>query len=204
MQVPMVIEQTSRGERAYDLYSRLLKDRIILVGSAIDDQVANLVIAQLLFLESEDPDREISMYINSPGGLMPAGLAIYDTVQHVHAPVSTICAGMAASMGALLLTAGAPGRRFALPHARVMIHQPALHGGGLSGQVTDIEIHTRELLLQKQQMHDILARHTGRPPEQIREDTERDRWLSAEEARAYGLVDDIMVPGRAARAGRAY
>lgn len=197
LQIPIVVEQTARGERAYDLYSRLLKDRIIMLTGTVDDHLASLVMAQLLFLESEDPDKEISVYINSPGGSMPAGLAIYDTMQHLNAPVCTICAGTAASMGALLLTAGTPGRRCALPNSRAMIHQPLLPGG-LGGQVTDIAIYAREFELHKRTVHEILARHTGQSLERIREDTERDHWFSSEEARAYGLIDRVLPPRRPA------
>jgi ATP-dependent Clp protease protease subunit len=198
--VPMVIEQTNRGERAYDIYSRLLKDRIIFLGTPIDDQVANLVIAQLLFLESEDPDKEINMYINSPGGSVSAGLGIYDAMQHIRCPVNTTVVGLAASMGAVLLAAGT-GKRYALPNARVMIHQP--HINGVGGQVTDIEITAKELIRTKERMAEILAKHTGQPIERIKEDTERDRWLSADEAKAYGLVDDVVHPrDKASKAAR--
>lgn len=190
--VPMVIEQTNRGERAYDIYSRLLKDRIIFLGSAIDDTVANLVIAQLLFLEAEDPDKEIHMYINSPGGAIDAGLGIYDTMQHIKPKVNTLCVGMAASMGAFLL-AGGTGKRMALPNARVMIHQPWVQGG-IRGQVTDIEISARELLHTKQRLNELLAHHTGQPIERIGQDTERDKWLSAEDAKEYGLIDEVVHP----------
>jgi ATP-dependent Clp protease protease subunit len=190
--VPIVIEQTSRGERAYDIYSRLLKDRIIFLGTPITDEVANIITAQLLFLESDDPDKEINMYINSPGGSTSAGLAIYDTMQHIKAKVNTYAIGLAASMGALLLCGGT-GTRFALPHARVMIHQPWVQGG-IGGQVTDIEITAKELLRTKEKLAEIIARHTGQPIERVKEDTERDRWLSAEEAKAYGLVDEVVTP----------
>jgi ATP-dependent Clp protease protease subunit len=190
--VPMVIEQTNRGERAYDIYSRLLKDRIIFLGSAVDDTVANLVIAQLLFLEAEDPDKEIHMYINSPGGAIDAGLGIYDTMQHIKPKVNTLCVGMAASMGAFLL-AGGTGKRMALPNARIMIHQPWVQGG-IRGQVTDIEISARELLHTKQRLNELLAKHTGQPVERITQDTERDKWLSAEEAKEYGLIDEVVHP----------
>lgn len=190
--VPMVIEQTNRGERAYDIYSRLLKDRIIFLGSAIDDTVANLVIAQLLFLEAEDPDKEIHMYINSPGGSIDAGLGIYDTMQHIKPKVNTLCVGMAASMGAFLL-AGGTGKRMALPNARVMIHQPWVQGG-IRGQVTDIEISARELLHTKQRLNELLAKHTGQTIERITQDTERDKWLSGEEAKEYGLIDEVVHP----------
>lgn len=190
--VPMVIEQTNRGERAYDIYSRLLKDRIIFLGSAIDDTVANLVIAQLLFLEAEDPDKEIHMYINSPGGSIDAGLGIYDTMQHIKPKVNTLCVGMAASMGAFLL-AGGTGKRMALPNARVMIHQPWVQGG-IRGQVTDIEISARELLHTKQRLNELLAKHTGQTIERIAQDTERDKWLSGDEAKEYGLIDEVVHP----------
>lgn len=191
--VPYVIEQTNRGERSYDIYSRLLKDRIILLGTAIDDQVANVLIAQFLFLESDDPDKEINLYINSPGGSVTAGMGIYDTMQHIKPKVNTLCVGMAASMGALLLAAGT-GQRIALPNSRIMIHQPHIHGDGIGGQVTDIEIHARELIRTKERMAGILAKHTKQPVEKVKEDTERDRWLSAEEAKEYGLVDQVLFP----------
>ncbi len=189
MLIPMVIEQSNRGERAYDIYSRLLKDRIVFLGTGIDDNVSNLIIAQLLFLEAEDPEKEISLYINSPGGMVTSGLAIYDTIQYIKAPVSTICIGQAASMGALLLTAGAAGRRFALPNARVMIHQPM---GGYQGQATEIEIHAREILKIRERLNEILVKHTGQPIEKIRTDTERDYFLSGEEAKEYRLVDEVI------------
>jgi ATP-dependent Clp protease protease subunit len=185
----MVIEQTSRGERAYDIYSRLLKDRIIFLGTPIDDLVANTVIAQFLFLEADDPDKDIYLYINSPGGIVTAGLAIYDTMNYIKSPVSTICIGQAASMGALLLAAGAKGKRFSLPHARIMIHQPM---GGFQGQATDIEIHAREMLKMKETLNKILANHTGQPLEKIHEDTDRDYFMSGEDAKVYGLVDDVI------------
>ncbi len=188
--VPMVIEQTNRGERAYDIYSRLLKDRIVFLGTPINDVVANLIIAQLLFLEAEDPDRDIAFYINSPGGSVTAGLAIYDTMQYIRPDVSTICIGLAASAGALLLAAGTPGKRYALPHSTIMIHQPM---GGVQGQATDIEIHAREILRIKGVINDILTKHTGQPREKIEEDTERDRFMTAEEAKAYGLIDEVIV-----------
>lgn len=187
--VPMVVEQTNRGERAYDIYSRLLKDRIIFVGSTIDDNVANLVIAQLLFLESEDPDKEISMYINSPGGSVDAGLAIYDTMQYIKSDVSTICVGLAASMGAVLLAAGAAGKRFSLPNSRIMVHQPA---GGAHGPAVDIEIHAREILRMRERLNVILSKHTGKLIEQIARDTDRDYFMSAEQAKEYGLIDGVM------------
>ncbi|MBI2346307.1 MAG: ATP-dependent Clp endopeptidase proteolytic subunit ClpP [Deltaproteobacteria bacterium] len=189
MLIPIVIEQTGRGERAYDIYSRLLKDRILFVGSPINDDVANLAIAQLLFLESEDPDKEIFMYINSPGGEVAAGMAIYDTMQYIRSPVSTICLGQAASMGAVLLAAGTRGKRFALPHARIMIHQPL---GGFQGQATDVEIHAREILRVRERLNEILAHHTGQGLERIREDTERDLFMTGEEARTYGIVDAVV------------
>lgn len=189
MLVPIVVEQTSRGERSYDIYSRLLKDRIIFVGSAIDDHVSNLIIAQLLFLEADDPDKDIHLYINSPGGVVTAGLAIYDTMQYIKSDVSTICTGQASSMGALLLAAGASGKRFALPNARIMIHQPM---GGFQGQATDIEIHTKEILRMKASLNDILALHTGQPIERIRQDTERDFFMSGEEAKNYGIINEVL------------
>jgi len=189
--VPMVVEQTNRGERAYDIYSRLLKDRIIFLGGPVDDTVANLVIAQMLFLESEDPDKDIHLYINSPGGVVTAGLAIYDTMQYIKPDVSTICLGLAASMGALLLAAGAKGKRFALPYARIMIHQP--HGGA-TGQATDIEIHAREILRLREIGNEILTRHTGQPAEKVQRDVERDFFMSAEQACKYGLIDKVIFP----------
>jgi ATP-dependent Clp protease protease subunit len=195
--VPMVVEQTNRGERAYDIYSRLLKDRIIFLGTPINDTVANLIIAQLLFLEAEDPDQDISFYINSPGGSVTAGLAIYDTMQYIRPDVSTICIGMAASAGALLLAAGAAKKRFTLPHSTMMIHQPL---GGVQGQATDIEIHAREIIRMKSVLNDILVSHTGQPLEKLQEDTERDRFLTAEEAKAYGLIDEVITSRDAARA----
>jgi ATP-dependent Clp protease protease subunit len=187
--VPFVVEQTGRGERAYDIYSRLLKDRIIFIGTPIDDYIANLVIAQMIFLEGEDPDRDINLYIQSPGGVVSAGLAIYDTMQFVKCPVSTLCMGLAASMGAVLLTAGATGKRYCLPNAKVMIHQVL---GGASGQATDVEIATKEMLKTRDQLNQILAKHTGKSIDQIAKDTDRNHWLTAEEARAYGLVDEII------------
>lgn len=187
--IPMVIEQTSRGERAYDIYSRLLKDRIIFLGTAIDDHVANTVIAQLLFLEADDPDKDIYIYINSPGGIVTAGLAIYDTMNYIKSPVSTICIGQAASMGALLLASGTAGKRFSLPHARIMIHQPM---GGFQGQATDIEIHAKEILKMKDTLNQILAKHTGQPIEKIRTDTDRDFFMSGQEAKGYGIVDEVI------------
>jgi ATP-dependent Clp protease protease subunit len=188
----MVVEQTNRGERAYDIYSRLLKERIVFIGGPIDDYTANLVIAQLLFLESEDPDKDIHLYINSPGGVVYSGLAIYDTMQYIRPPVSTICIGMAASMAALLLTAGAKGKRFALPYSRIMIHQPM---GGVRGQATEIEIEAREILRLKRIGHDILVKHTGQDLAKIEQDTERNYYMSAEEAKEYGLIDGILDKG---------
>ncbi|MBI3608889.1 MAG: ATP-dependent Clp endopeptidase proteolytic subunit ClpP [Nitrospirae bacterium] len=189
MLVPMVIEQTNRGERAYDIYSRLLKDRIIIIGTPIDDNSANLIIAQLLFLEAEDPEKDISMYVNSPGGMVTSGLAIYDTMQYIKSDVSTICIGQASSMAAVLLAAGARGKRFALPNARLMIHQPL---GGFQGQATDIGIHAKEILKVRERLNEVLAKHTGQSLERIRMDTERDYFLSSEEAKEYGLIDGIL------------
>lgn len=190
MYVPIVIEQTGRGERAYDIYSRLLKERIIFVGMPIDDNVANLVIAQLLFLEAEDHDKDISLYINSPGGIVSSGLAIYDTMQYIKPRVSTICMGMAASIAALLLAAGEKGKRFTLPHSRIMIHQPEVHG--LSGQATDIEIHAREIVKLKEQLIAIMAKHTGQPIEKITKDSDRNFFMSANEAKEYGIIDEVI------------
>jgi ATP-dependent Clp protease, protease subunit len=187
--VPMVIEQTNRGERAYDIYSRLLKDRIIFLGTPIDDHVANLMIAQMLFLEADDPEQDIFLYINSPGGYVTSGLAIYDTMQYIRPDVSTICIGQAASMGSLLLTAGAKGKRYSLPHARIMIHQPA---GGFQGQATDIEIQAREILRIKEALDTIMAKDTGQDLERIKRDTDRDFFMSGEQAKDYGLVDDVI------------
>ena len=187
--VPMVIEQTNRGERAYDIYSRLLKDRIIFLGTPIDDHVANLIIAQMLFLEADDPEQDIFLYINSPGGYVTSGLALYDTMQYIRPDVSTICIGQAASMGSLLLTAGAKGKRYSLPHARIMIHQPA---GGFQGQATDIEIQAREILRIKEALDTIMAKHTGQDLERIKRDTDRDFFMSGEQAKDYGLVDDVI------------
>jgi ATP-dependent Clp protease protease subunit len=187
--VPYVIEQTGRGERAYDIFSRLLKDRIIFIGTPIDDVVANLVIAQMLFLEADDPEKDINIYINSPGGFVASGLAIYDTIQFVRPNVATTCVGQAASMGALLLAAGTKGKRAALPHARIMIHQP---WGGVQGQVSDIEIHTKELLLVKRKVNELLVKHTGQPMEKIEKDTDRNFFMSAEEAKTYGLIDEVF------------
>jgi ATP-dependent Clp protease protease subunit len=189
MLVPIVIETTNRGERAYDIYSRLLKDRIIFLGAPIDDVFANLVIAQLLFLEAEDPEKDINLYVNSPGGSVTAGLGIYDTMQYVKPPINTICLGQAASMGAFLLTAGTKGKRFALPNARVMIHQPM---GGFQGQATEIDIHAREILKIRERLNEIMAKHTGQPLEKIALDTERDYFMSAEEAKRYGLIDEVI------------
>lgn len=187
--VPMVVERSNRGERAYDIYSRLLKDRIVFVGGPIDDNVANVVVAQLLFLESEDPDKDIHLYINSPGGVVTAGLAIYDTMQYIRPDVSTICIGQAASMGSLLLTAGAKGKRYALPLARIMIHQPL---GGAQGQSTDIQIQAKEILRLREVGNDILSKHTGQPREKLIADTERDNFMTAEEAKEYGLIDEVI------------
>ena len=187
--IPTVIEQTHRGERGWDIFSRLLKDRIVFLGAEIDDDLANVVVAQLLFLESEDPDKDVTMYVNSPGGDVSAGLAIYDTMQALRCPVATFCVGQAASMASLLLAAGAKGKRHALPHARVMIHQPL---SGFRGQATDIAIHAREILKARETLNAIYARHTGQPAEKIARDTERDNFMSAEEARAYGLVDLVL------------
>jgi ATP-dependent Clp protease protease subunit len=192
--VPVVVEQTNRGERSFDIYSRLLNERIIFLGTPIDDTVANLVMAQLLHLESEDPDKDISLYINSPGGSITDLLAIYDTMQYVKAPVATYCLGQAASMAAVILAAGARGKRVALPNARIMIHQPLIYGEGLSGQVTDISIEAKELDNTKTRLVDILARHTGQPHDRVRNDTERNFYMSAEDAKVYGLIDEIFSP----------
>ena len=186
----MVVETSGRGERAYDIYSRLLKERIIFLGGPIDDSVANVVVAQMLFLESEDPDKDIHLYINSPGGVVTAGLAIYDTMQYIKPDVSTICVGQAASMGSILLTAGAKGKRYALPHARIMIHQPL---GGAQGQSTDIQIQAKEILRLREVGNEILAHHTGQATEKINVDTERDNFMSAEEAKEYGLIDEVVL-----------
>ncbi len=196
--IPMVIEQNQRGERAFDIYSRLLRDRIVFLGSAIDDDVANLVIAQLLFLEAEDPDKDVHLYINSPGGSVTAGMAVYDTMQYVRPDVSTICLGQAASMGAWLLAAGTAGKRFALPNSRIMIHQPM---GGVQGQATDIDIHAREILKLRERMNELLAAHTGRTIEEIARDTERDYHMDGEQARQYGLIDRVVTHREAAAAG---
>jgi ATP-dependent Clp protease protease subunit len=187
--VPMVVEQTSRGERAYDIYSRLLKERVVFLVGPVDDHTANVIVAQMLFLESENPDKDISLYINSPGGSVSAGLAIYDTMQFIKSDVSTMCVGQAASMGALLLTAGAKGKRYCLPHSRVMIHQPL---GGYQGQATDIEIHTREILKIRSQLNDLLAFHTGQSVDKIAADTERDNFMGPVEAKDYGLIDELI------------
>ena len=189
MYVPIVVEQTGRGERSYDIYSRLLKDRIILLSGPIDDTVANSIVAQLLFLESEDPAKDIHLYINSPGGVVTAGMAIYDTMQYIKPDVSTICVGSAASMGSLLLTAGAPGKRYALPHSRIMIHQPL---GGVQGQASEIEIHAREILRLREELNGVLAHHTGQPIDVIAKDTDRDNFMSAQDAKDYGLIDEVL------------
>ena len=187
--IPFVVEQTNRGERSYDIYSRLLKDRIIFLGNAIDDHEANIIIAQMLFLESEDPEKDIHLYINSPGGVVTAGMAIYDTMQYLRSPISTLCFGQAASMGAVLLTAGAPGKRFALPHSRIMLHQPM---GGYQGQATDIDIHAREIIRTRHELEEILVRHTGQTIEKIHQDTDRDYFLNGEQAREYGIIDKVI------------
>jgi len=188
--VPIVVEQTGRGERAYDIFSRLLKDRIIFLGSILDDNIANLVIAQMLFLAAEDPDKDIYLYVNSGGGLISSGLAIYDTIQYVKPDVSTICMGLAASMAAVLLAAGAPGKRYALPHSRILIHQPM---GGVSGQAADIEIHAKEIISMREQINQILSHHTKQSVEKISKDTDRNFWMSAEESKTYGIVDEVIV-----------
>ena len=187
--IPIVVEQTGRGERAYDIYSRLLRDRLVILGSPIDDHVSNLIVAQLLFLEAEDPEKDIFLYINCPGGIVTAGLAIYDTIQYIKPDIVTICLGQATSMGAVLLAAGAKGKRFALPHARIMIHQPL---GGFQGQATDIEIHAREILRLKTILNQILSKHTGQPLEKIEKDTDRDFFMSAQEAKEYGIIDKVL------------
>ncbi len=189
MLVPIVIEQTNRGERAYDIYSRLLKDRIIFLGAPIDDLFANLIIAQLLFLEAEDPEKDVNLYINTPGGSVTAGLGVYDTMQYVKPPITTICLGQATSMGALLLAAGTKGKRFALPNARIMIHQPM---GGFQGQATEVDIHAREILKIRERLNEIMAKHTGQPLDRIAQDTERDYFMSGEEATQYGLIDEVI------------
>ncbi|MGE4130112.1 MAG: ATP-dependent Clp protease proteolytic subunit [Bdellovibrionales bacterium] len=190
--VPIVVEQTARGERSYDIYSRLLKERIILLGTPVTDDVANIVIAQMFFLEMENPDRDIHLYINSPGGSVSAGLAIYDIMQFVKCDVSTYCIGMAASMGSLLLTAGAKGKRFILPHSKTMIHQPHIHGGGISGQVSDIEIHAKEMVATKKKLTEIYVKHTGRDFDFLVQSMDRDRYMSAEESKEFGLVDQVV------------
>ena len=192
MLVPMVIESTNRGERAYDIYSRLLKDRIIFLGAPIDDIFSNLIIAQLLFLEAEDPEKDINLYVNSPGGSVTAGMGIYDTMQYVKPPITTICLGQAASMGALLLAGGTKGKRYALPNARVMIHQPM---GGFQGQATEIDIHAKEILKIRERLNSIMAHHTGQPLERIERDTERDYFMSGDEAKDYGIIDEVIVRG---------
>ena len=194
MPVPYVIEQTHRGERSYDIYSRLLKDRIVMLGTEIDDDVANVIVSQLLFLESEDPDKDINLYINSPGGSVTAGLAIYDTMQYVKPNVSTICVGQAASMGAVLLLAGAKGKRYSLPSSRIMIHQPL---GGARGQATDIEIQAREILRVRAKLNELIVKHTGQPIERVEKDTDRDYFMSAAEAKAYGILDEVQNPRKA-------
>jgi ATP-dependent Clp protease, protease subunit len=195
--IPMVVEQTSRGERAYDIYSRLLKDRIIFIGTPIDDTMANLIIAQLLFLEAEDPDKDIHLYLNSPGGLVTAGLAIYDTMQYIKPRISTLCMGQAASMAAVLLAAGEPGKRFALPHSRILIHQLM---GGVQGQATDIAIHSKEILRMKEEINQILAHHTGQPIDKIEKDSERDFFMSGVQAKEYGLIDEVIFKKQAPKA----
>lgn len=187
--IPMVVEQTSRGERSYDIYSRLLKDRIIILGTAITDEIANLMVAQLLFLESEDPDKDINLYINSPGGSITAGMAIYDTMQYIKPKIATVCVGQAASMGALLLCAGAAGKRYSLPNSRIMIHQPL---GGAQGQASDIEIHAREILHMRDELNKILVKHTGQPYDKVQTDTDRDFFMSGQEATEYGLIDHVV------------
>jgi len=191
--IPIVVDQTSRGERAYDIYSRLLKDRIIFLGAPIDDSIANLVIAQLLFLEAEDPDKDIHLYINSPGGIITAGMAIYDTMQYIRPKVSTICLGQAASMASFLLASGAKGKRFALPYSRIMIHQPL---GGVQGQATDIDIHAKEILRMKDILNKLISKHTGQPIEKVTADVERDYFMSAEQAKEYGIIDEVIYARR--------
>jgi ATP-dependent Clp protease protease subunit len=188
--IPMVIEQSSRGERAYDIYSRLLKDRIVFLGSAMNDEIANLIIAQLLFLESEDPEKDINFYINSPGGVVTAGLAVYDTMQYIKPPIATVCIGQAASMGAVLLAAGASGKRFSLPNSRIMIHQPM---GGSQGQASDIEIQAKEIIRMKERLNQIISVHTGKTVKQVQKDTDRDNFMSGEEAKDYGLIDHVIL-----------
>jgi ATP-dependent Clp protease, protease subunit len=187
--IPMVVEQTNRGERAYDIYSRLLKDRIIFLGGAIDDHVANIIIAQMLFLESEDPEKDIFMYVNSPGGHVTAGMAVYDTMQYIKCPVATFCFGQAASMGAVLLAAGEAGKRYALPHSRILLHQPM---GGFQGQATDIDIHAREIIRMREELEEMLVLHTGQSRERIHQDTERDFFMNGEQARVYGIIDKVI------------
>jgi ATP-dependent Clp protease protease subunit len=202
MIIPTVIEQTHRGERGWDIFSRLLKDRIVFLGTAVDDQIANIVIAQLLFLESEDPDKDIMLYINSPGGMVTAGMAIYDTMQYVRPDVATFCMGQAASMGAFLLAAGAKGKRYSLPHSRILIHQPL---GGFSGQATDVDIHAREILRTRDNLNQLLVKHTGQPMERIKNDTERDYFMSAGEAKEYGIIDEVIahkIPGQELEKGK--
>jgi ATP-dependent Clp protease, protease subunit len=196
--IPMVVEQTSRGERAYDIYSRLLKDRIIFIGTPIDDYVANLIIAQLLFLEAEDPDKDIHLYLNSPGGVVTAGLAIYDTLQYIKPHISTLCMGQAASMAAVLLAAGTPTKRFALPHSRILIHQLM---GGVQGQATDIAIHSKEILRMKDEINQILAIHTGQPMEKIEKDSERDFFMNGQQAKEYGLIDEVITKKQILKSG---
>ncbi|MBZ4418230.1 MULTISPECIES: ATP-dependent Clp endopeptidase proteolytic subunit ClpP [Myxococcaceae] len=199
MPVPYVIEQTHRGERSYDIYSRLLKDRIVMLGTEIDDDVANVIVAQLLFLESEDPDKDINLYVNSPGGSVTAGLAIYDTMQYLKCPVSTICVGQAASMGAVLLLAGAKGKRYSLPSSRIMIHQPL---GGVRGQATDIEIQAKEILRMKAKLNELIVKHTGQSIERVEKDTDRDYFMGATEAKAYGIIDEIQSPRKVVGLGK--
>jgi ATP-dependent Clp protease protease subunit len=199
MPIPYVVEQTHRGERSYDIYSRLLKDRIVMLGTEVDDDVSNAIVAQLLFLESEDPDKDISLYINSPGGSVTAGLAIYDTMQYVKCPVSTICVGQAASMGAMLLLAGAKGKRYTLPSSRIMIHQPL---GGVRGQATDIEIQAKEILRMRAKLNDLIVKHTGQPLERVEKDTDRDYFMGATEAKAYGIIDEIQIPRKPVAVGK--
>ncbi len=187
--IPIVIEQTGRGERAFDIFSRLLKERIVFIGSVIDDNVANLIIAQLLFLEADDPEKDINLYVNSPGGLVSAGLAIYDTIQYIKPDVATICMGMAASIGAVILCSGTKGKRSALPHSRFLIHQPM---GGVSGQAIDIEIHAREIVALREEMNEILSHHTGQPVDKISKDTDRNFWMNSQEAKEYGLIDEVI------------
>src|ERR1700687_780624 len=201
--VPMVVEQTNRGERAYDIFSRLLKDSIVFIGTPIDDTVANLVIAQILFLEAEDPDKDIHLYINSPGGSITAGLAIYDTMQFIKPDVQTLCIGQAASMAAVLLAAGAKGKRFSLPNSRIVIHQPLIMGSGIAGQATDIDIAAREILRMRERINEILVLHTGQPMKRIQDDTERDYIMSADQGKEYGIIDDVIRKRAYPRGGRA-